>query len=55
MALDRRPGGVGLIGASCHSPPELAHASSLGLDYALLSPVLATASHPGQPESYNFV
>ncbi len=50
MALDRRPGGVGLIGASCHSPPELAHASSLGLDYALLSPVLATASHPGQPE-----
>jgi 8-oxo-dGTP diphosphatase len=34
------------VGASCHSHAELAHAGQLGLDYALLSPVLATPSHP---------
>ncbi len=36
----------GLAGASCHSPGELARAVGLGLDYALLSPVLPTTSHP---------
>ncbi len=49
MVLERRPAGGELIGASCHSPGELAHAASLGLDYALLSPVLTTTSHPGRP------
>ena len=34
------------VGASCHNREELAKADELGLDYALLSPVLATASHP---------
>ena len=34
------------VGASCHSREELTKADELGLDYALLSPVLATASHP---------
>lgn len=34
------------VGASCHSPNELAQAGKLGLDYALFSPVLATPSHP---------
>ncbi|MFH1658778.1 MAG: Nudix family hydrolase [Pseudomonadota bacterium] len=34
------------VGASCHTAPEVARAGELGLDYALLSPVLATPSHP---------
>lgn len=36
-----------LLGASCHSQEELQWAAQLGVDYALLSPVLATESHPG--------
>jgi len=35
-----------LIGASCHDPSALARAAELGLDYALLSPVQPTSSHP---------
>jgi 8-oxo-dGTP diphosphatase len=38
-----------LLGASCHSLEELQRAEALGADYALLSPVLPTRSHPGQP------
>ncbi|CAK0744957.1 8-oxo-dGTP diphosphatase [Gammaproteobacteria bacterium] len=34
------------VGASCHNAADLEKARSLGLDYALLSPVLPTASHP---------
>jgi len=34
-------------GASCHSREELLRAEALGCDFALLSPVLPTASHPG--------
>ncbi len=42
-----RPGPVDLlIGASCHNGQELALADRLGLDYALLSPVKSTRSHP---------
>ncbi|KZY60219.1 hypothetical protein A3742_09255 [Oleiphilus sp. HI0071] len=37
-----------LIGASCHNAEELAMAESLGMHYALLSPVQMTASHPEQ-------
>lgn len=33
-------------GASCHSPEELRQAAQLGADYATLSPVLPTRSHP---------
>jgi 8-oxo-dGTP diphosphatase len=45
--LDRRPLDDGyLVGASCHGAGELGHAADLGLDYALLSPVQATATHP---------
>ena len=36
-----------LAGASCHDAAELEHAAGIGLDYALLGPVKATASHPG--------
>ena len=38
---------VELCAASCHSAAELQHAANLGLDFALLSPVLPTKSHPG--------
>ena len=34
------------VGASCHDGRELARAHDLGLDYALLSPVKPTDSHP---------
>jgi len=36
-----------LLGASCHSTQELGHAMAVGLDFAVLGPVKATASHPG--------
>lgn len=48
LALPCRPASD-LVGASCHSAGELARAAELGLDYALLSPVLPTASHPDAP------
>jgi 8-oxo-dGTP diphosphatase len=38
-----------LFAASCHDGGELARAESLGADFAVLSPVLPTASHPGAP------
>jgi 8-oxo-dGTP diphosphatase len=44
MQLPARPDGI-ICGASCHNHAELAHAATLGLDYAVLSPVQATLSH----------
>jgi thiamine monophosphate synthase len=35
-----------LVAASCHSVAELAHGVAVGLDFAVLSPVQQTASHP---------
>jgi 8-oxo-dGTP diphosphatase len=49
LVLSCRPPGKGVIGASCHQLDELKHAEGLGLDYALLSPVQATQSHPHCP------
>lgn len=34
------------VAASCHSAVELSHAQSIGVDFAVLSPVRTTASHP---------
>lgn len=36
------------VGASVHDAAELARAAELGLDFAVLGPVRATASHPGR-------
>lgn len=46
--LRERPD-VDWCAASCHSAEELRRAEALGCDFALLSPVLATQSHPGAP------
>lgn len=40
------PSATGLVGASCHSEAELASALKRHCDYALLSPVNPTDSHP---------
>lgn len=48
MDLQARPSGL-TVGASCHNQAELARASELGLDLAVLGPVKTTASHPGAP------
>ncbi len=47
MALDRRPD-FPFVAASCHDRAELVQAARLGLDFAVLGPVAATATHPGQ-------
>jgi 8-oxo-dGTP diphosphatase len=48
MALRERPQGI-LAAASCHSAAELQHAMQLELDFVVLGPVMATASHPDAP------
>jgi 8-oxo-dGTP diphosphatase len=48
MNLETRPN-WGWCGASCHNAEELARAEQLGLDFAVLAPVLPTLSHPGMP------
>lgn len=49
-ALDRRPLDASLwVAASCHGASELAHAARIGADFAVLSPVKPTRSHPGAP------
>jgi 8-oxo-dGTP diphosphatase len=35
------------FGASCHGAADLARATALGADYAVLGPVRATPTHPG--------
>lgn len=35
-----------IVGASCHTRAELAHACALDVDFAVLGPVLATPTHP---------
>jgi 8-oxo-dGTP diphosphatase len=45
MKLSEKPE-RGLAAASCHTRAELEHAMRLGLDFAVLGPVKATATHP---------
>ena len=48
MALTTRPLGQDKwVAASCHDALELAQAVRIGADFAVLSPVLPTKSHPG--------
>ncbi len=44
--LERRPEGVRWLSASCHSLDDLRRAEALGADFAFLSPVQPTPSHP---------
>ena len=46
--LNRRPD-LPLVAASCHNASELDRAEALRCDFALLSPVQPTPSHPGAP------
>ena len=47
LQLNERPLDRGFwISASCHNQNELSHAERIGVDFAVLSPVLVTSSHP---------
>ena len=46
MQAGERPDGTP-VGASCHDEAQIARAEALGLDYIVVGPVKATASHPG--------
>ena len=48
MSIATRPN-LKWCAASCHNAAELQRANELGLDFVVLSPVLATRSHPGAP------
>lgn len=45
LSLNERPN-FNLVGSSCHTREELEQTELLGLDYAVLGPVLPTATHP---------
>ncbi len=48
MAFKDRPlGREQWVAASCHSAEELEHACRIGVDFIVLAPVSATATHPG--------
>jgi 8-oxo-dGTP diphosphatase len=47
-SLQQRPA-LSWCAASCHNAEELQRAQELGCDFAVLSPVLPTLSHPGEP------
>lgn len=50
QALASRPVSESVwLGVSCHDAGQLAHAATLGADYATLGPVQPTRSHPGRP------
>ncbi len=47
LEMTKRPlSADSLVAASCHTAEDLSHASALGLDFSVLSPVNPTRSHP---------
>ncbi|MCK4493612.1 MAG: Nudix family hydrolase [Methylococcales bacterium] len=46
MALTKRPFNKGWVAASCHNLEQLKQAEKLGLDFAVLAPILPTLTHP---------
>jgi len=46
FSWERRPADMTWVAASCHDADDLVRARQLGLDFAVLSPVLPTRSHP---------
>lgn len=47
QALVARPENIKWLAASCHNLEQLQHAQNIGVDFAVLAPVLATQTHPG--------
>ncbi len=47
IALDKRPGNCNWLAASCHNLEQLHHAETIGVDFVVLAPILATQTHPG--------
>jgi 8-oxo-dGTP diphosphatase len=47
MALTARPENIKWLAASCHNFEQLRHAQDIGVDFAVLAPVLPTQTHPG--------
>ncbi|MDD2758760.1 MAG: Nudix family hydrolase [Methylomonas sp.] len=46
MIARNRPEAYTWVAASCHNPKELRHAEAIGVDFAVLAPVLPTPTHP---------
>jgi len=46
LAADKRPEVKQWVAASCHNLRELQHAQAIGVDFAVLAPVLTTRTHP---------
>lgn len=46
LACPQRPQGKQWVAASCHNLDELLHAELIGVDFAVLAPVLPTPTHP---------
>ncbi len=49
QTLRARPVGWRRVGAACHCLADLQRAEALSLDFAVLSPVFSTPTHPGDP------
>ncbi len=47
LQLPARPEDTDWLAASCHNLEELQHAEKIEVDFAVLGPVMPTASHPG--------
>jgi 8-oxo-dGTP diphosphatase len=46
LSLTHRPKDMNWVGASCHNLEELKHAEKIGADFAVLSPVQTSQTHP---------